>query len=98
MRIKKLFVIVLMTFCLWGPSGTGQDVLAKESMTKKEVVQYATGPGGETNPELLEKRSIKVKKPDSDGVAAVKTAGAFVIDFVTLPIQIVKVLWESVTE
>ncbi|MBZ0305435.1 MAG: hypothetical protein K8I82_05145, partial [Anaerolineae bacterium] len=65
--IKKSGGIILLIFYLWGVSGSGQDVFAKESITKTEVVQFATGPGGETNPELLEERSIEVKKPDGDG-------------------------------
>lgn len=97
-RTKKLSVLLMMALLLLGLSAMGGTAFAKESPTKTEIVQYATGPGGETDPELLGERKIQAKKPDSDGVAAVKTAGAFVIDFVTLPLQIVKVFWESVTE
>ncbi len=70
----------------------------KTPPAKKEIVQYATGPGDETNADVLGTREVKVRKPDSDGVAAIKTLGRFIVDFVTLPLQIVKVLWESITE
>lgn len=77
-----------------------QKAVAKfaERPKKTEFVQYATGPGAETNPEVLGERVVKTRTPDSDGVEALKTAGAFVIDFISLPLQIVKVLWESVIE
>lgn len=65
---------------------------------KTELVTYATGPAGETDPDLLGVREIPVEKPDSDGIAALKTTGRFVVDVLTLPLQIVKVLWESATE
>lgn len=91
--------VILLTglAALW-TTVPAQAAVQSQKEVKKEMVQYATGPGGETNPEVLATREVKVKKPDSDGVAAVKTVGGFVVDFVSMPFKIVKAIWETAVD
>ena len=94
--MKKMCIILTAAIFNVGMSAP---VSAKKSAEKNtELVTYATGPAGETNPDVLEIRPVETEKPDSDGVAALKTVGNFIVEFLSLPFDIVKAIWETVAD
>ena len=95
---RQLTPIIMAAAIAATASGIPVAAAVKEKPRKTELVTYATGPAGETDPGRLGVREVEVVRPDNDGWAALKTGGRFVFDVLTLPVEIVRVLWESATE
>lgn len=94
MRQSYRFISTVLIFALLSVI-TYSPVHATEKPKKTEMVTYATGPGAETNSGALGVREVEVVEPDSDRVAAMKTAGRFVVNLLMLPVNIVKAFWED---